>query len=76
MSYEWGVRLPELNRMRLRKALSKSELARLAGISRSTVIRADNGETVSFINARKLAEALGVSVEELQGEDDPLEAVG
>ena len=58
-------RLKELRKLR---ALSQDELAGTAGIGRATLSRIERGETGAHGRTlRRLAEALGVSVEELVG---------
>lgn len=63
---ETGIAVPGLRVLRRRAALKQTELAQRAGIGRSTVIRAEAGENVSLDNARSLATALGVTIEDLQ----------
>jgi transcriptional regulator with XRE-family HTH domain len=70
MPSDYGLMLPKLKHMRMRKAMTQLELAKLAGVARATVNRAERGEIVSFANVRKLAAALGVSVEQLQDDED------
>lgn len=65
---ETGVAVPSLRAYRRKAALKQTELAHLAGIGRSTVLRAEAGGNVSLDNARSLAQALGVAVEDLQKE--------
>jgi transcriptional regulator with XRE-family HTH domain len=50
---------------RLAQFLNKSELARLAGVSRDTVIRAERGTRVNEISRARLAAALDVDVDVL-----------
>jgi transcriptional regulator with XRE-family HTH domain len=52
-----------LREMRLRRRWSQAELGRRAGVSASTINRAERGETrtLSLDNLEKLARALGVS---------------
>ena len=58
-------RLKELRKLR---ALSQEELAVTAGIGRATLSRIERGETGAHGRTlRRLAEALGVGVEELVG---------
>ena len=64
--YIRGKPLPYLKSWRLRKNLVQSELAQMAGVTKGTMARAERGdEVVSFANIRKIAEALGVSTDEL-----------
>jgi transcriptional regulator with XRE-family HTH domain len=61
-----GLPLPYLKVWRMRKLIGQSELADMIGLARATVTRAERGdEVVSFANIRKLAEALGISANEL-----------
>lgn len=56
-------RLKELRRLR---ALSQQELAEESGVGRATISRIERGETGAHGRTlRRLAEALGVGVEEL-----------
>ena len=56
-------RLKELRKLR---ALSQQELAEAAGIGRATLSRIERGETGAHGRTlRRLAQALGVGVEEL-----------
>jgi transcriptional regulator with XRE-family HTH domain len=61
-------RLPRVKAIREAKFLSQSDLARDAGVSRTTVVRVESGEDATFSTARKLAKALGVEPQELLGE--------
>lgn len=64
--YVRGRPLPHLKAWRLKRFIGQAELARLAGLSKSTLARAERGdEVVSFANIRKLAEALAISADEL-----------
>lgn len=65
-----GVELPYLRAWRIRLAIGQNELVERSGLARSTVARAETGkEVVSFPNIRKLAEALGITPEQLIRED-------
>lgn len=56
----------QLQILRKRKALSRRDLAKLAGTSESTIYRAESGRNALQPGTiRKLAKALGVSPEEL-----------
>ena len=57
--------LPRLRAWRLKKVLSQEDLARSAGVGVSTVIRAEQGSRVNFATIRRLAQALGLSSEQL-----------
>lgn len=61
-----GLALPYLRAWRVKKFIGQTELAEKTGLARATVTRADRGdEVVSFANIRKLAEALGITPDEL-----------
>lgn len=47
--------------------MDQTELAGAAGVSQSTVSRAENGEGVSLTSAQRLARALDTTVEALFG---------
>jgi transcriptional regulator with XRE-family HTH domain len=65
------VRLPNLRRLRERRALSQRDLAALSGLTDRTIRRLETGETDSRPSTtRKLARALRVKVDELMGPDD------
>lgn len=63
---EVGVLLPSLQRIRQEKLQTQAELAHAAGVSRPTVANAERGQKISARSAHKMAEALGVSLDELQ----------
>lgn len=66
--YVRGRALPHLRAWRMHKVVGQAELARKAGLSKGTLARAERGDAiVSFANVRKLAEALGISPDELLG---------
>lgn len=56
-----------LERLRLARALSQRDLAKLAGVSPTTIVRAEQGEDVYPSTVRKLARALGVKPDALLG---------
>ncbi len=61
-----GLPLPYLKAWRVHRFMSQGELVDKTGLPRSTVARAETGDAiVGFPNIRKLAEALGVTPEEL-----------
>ena len=65
-----GVELPYLRAWRTRKAVSQGELIERTGLARSTIARAETGrEVVSFPNIRKIADALGITPEQLMRVD-------
>jgi DNA-binding Xre family transcriptional regulator len=58
--------LPHLKAWRMHKLMAQIELAERSGLAKSTLARAERGdEVVSFANIRTLAEALGVSADDL-----------
>lgn len=64
--YVRGKPLPHLKAWRMHKLMGQAELARAAGVTKGTMARAERGdEVVSFANIRKIAEALGISTDEL-----------
>ena len=64
--YVRGRPLPNLKAWRLRRFIGQAELARLAGVSKGTLARAERGDAVvSFANIRKIAEALQITPDEL-----------
>lgn len=54
---------------RLKQGWSQDELAEKAGVSRPTVSRVELGQEPSMRTARKLAAALGLSVEITDADD-------
>lgn len=61
-----------IRRARINAALSQRDLARLLGVSSVAVVKWESGKT--FPSANKLpalANALGVSIDELYGRDSP-----
>ena len=64
-----GLPLPYLEALRLSQALTQVELAKAAGVGRNTVLRAEAGAPVALGNVRKIAAALGISVQQLLTED-------
>lgn len=57
---------------RERRALSQRELAEAAGVAQNTVWRTENGEAAAHpATLRKLAQALGIPVDQLTAEDPP-----
>ena len=60
------VNMERLKELRKLRALSQQELAEAAGIGRATLSRIERGETGAHGRTlRRLAQALGVGVEEL-----------
>jgi DNA-binding XRE family transcriptional regulator len=61
-----GRPLPHLKAWRINKLMTQAQLIEKSGVARATVVRAERGsESVSFANIRKLAEALGITTDEL-----------
>ena len=61
-----GRPLPYLKAWRIEKLMTQADLVERSGVGRATVVRAERGdEAISFANIRKLAEALGISTDEL-----------
>jgi transcriptional regulator with XRE-family HTH domain len=60
------VHVPRLREQRLKRALSQQELAKLSGISRTTIIKLEAGRDAWPQTVRKLARALRVDPSALQ----------
>jgi transcriptional regulator with XRE-family HTH domain len=66
-----GRRLRGLRALRQDRALSQRDLARLAGVTQSTVNRLEVGHQSAYpATVRKLARALGVEPRALYGPDE------
>ena len=66
MAAQRGLALPYLRAWRLRRLLTQAELIEKSGVSRTTVVRAESaGGSVSIANIRRLAQALGITPDEL-----------
>jgi DNA-binding XRE family transcriptional regulator len=61
--------LPGLQRARVRAHLTQRELALRADVATSTVARGEQGYPVSLLATQKMADVLGVPVEQLRGEE-------
>jgi len=61
-----GVLVPNLKRVRMRRALTQKQLATMAHVSRQTVSRAEKGLDARITSVARLARALKVDPEELQ----------
>jgi transcriptional regulator with XRE-family HTH domain len=61
-----------IRRARLRKDITQRELADLAGISRTSMNQIEKGETLDprMSHLRKIAEALGVTMDYLAGREE------
>lgn len=67
-----SVQLPRLALVRSRADLTQEELAERAGVNRSSIAKCETGaQGTSLRTALKIADALGVSVEDLGGEIAP-----
>jgi transcriptional regulator with XRE-family HTH domain len=66
MADEMGA--PQLRRIRRRRLLTQEDLARLAGVGKSTISRAEKGRAIRVSTLKRLAAALEVSAGELMGE--------
>lgn len=62
--------LPYLRAWRAHRQRQQGDVAKQAGVSKATMIRAEAGKPVSVITAVRLARELGLSVKQLQ-ESDP-----
>ncbi len=60
-----GLRTPQLEKVRIAHLWNQTRLARQAGVSSATVMRAESGEVVAFESIEKLAAALAVTPEQL-----------
>ena len=58
-----------LKRLREKKGLSQDRLAKLADVANNTIIKIEQGENINptLATLKKIAEALGVSLDELTG---------
>lgn len=66
MSAPRGIVAPHLKAWRRKKLLKQWELAEKAGVARATIVRGERGGTLSLDNLRKLADALGITPEQLR----------
>lgn len=60
--------LQRLRTIRQDQALSQRELAQRAGVTQTTIVKAEQGGDVRPTTHRRLAEALGVHPRELRGD--------
>jgi transcriptional regulator with XRE-family HTH domain len=60
--------LQRLRTIREDQALTQRELARRAGLTQATIVKAEQGADVRLSTQRRLAEALGVHPRELRGD--------
>ncbi len=61
--------LPYLQGWRAEQGMTQRQLAEKAGITSSTVYRAERGEAINITSVAKLARALGISVRDLRDTD-------
>ena len=59
--------LSRLHWIRKQRRFTQDELAEESGVSRHTIGRAESGDMVRSTTARRLAETLGVRLEDLTG---------
>ena len=71
---KWGGEVTCLRKIRELAKMSQSELASKAGVSERSVIRWEQGESLTMKNMLKLATALGVTPNELLGVEEGKEA--
>lgn len=65
-----GKAAPYLRAWRLHRNMQQGELAEAAGVTRATASRAEQGDQiVSFVNLRKFAKVLDISVDDLLNKD-------
>jgi transcriptional regulator with XRE-family HTH domain len=64
-STQRGVPAPYLRAWRLYHAMTQEELAKAADVSHATVRSGEHGENIRQSSARKMAAALGISVQQL-----------
>lgn len=70
-----GFALPYLQRWRLRKFMTQAQLVTASGVSRTTIVRAETGESsVSVANIKRLADALAITPDELVRVDPDADA--
>ena len=67
-------RIRDLQARRLAKALSQEELAEQAGVSVKTVQRLEKGEPASPRSQRRIVNALGISLDEVEVSEPSLES--
>jgi len=63
------VRVPKLFARRRNAMLSQQELADRAGVDRRTVAHGERGGELRYASVRKLAAALGITTQQLRGDD-------
>jgi transcriptional regulator with XRE-family HTH domain len=63
-----------LEEWRRRRLLTQGELAENAGVGLYSIVRIEAGPSARVTTLRKLADALGITPEQLWGDDDRAEA--
>ena len=63
---------PYLRSWRADKGMSQDHLAARAGVTRGTIMRAENGKAINVVTLAKIAKALGISVHTLRFTDPSL----
>lgn len=71
-----GGAMPTLKQHRLRKVWTVRDLAREAGVSQQSVVNGEAGRPLRITTMRKMAEALGVPVWDVDEFATMLEAMG
>ena len=61
--------VPSLRHWRLAKHWTQRQLAEAAEVAESTVAHGEQGYTLSLLTAKKLADALGVTVSQLRAQE-------
>jgi transcriptional regulator with XRE-family HTH domain len=55
-----------LKQLRLKSGLSQPQLAMMAGVSTSTIWRAERGQSIAKLNQHRIAQVLGVNPSEIE----------
>jgi DNA-binding XRE family transcriptional regulator len=63
------AKTPALQYWRIRRHWTQRELAQAAGVAESTVAHGEQGYALSLLTTRKLADALGISIQQLREEE-------
>jgi transcriptional regulator with XRE-family HTH domain len=63
-----GVSVADLRGWRRQATLTQEQLAEMAGISRQTIMHAEQNVPISIPNVQAIAKALGISVQQLRFE--------
>jgi transcriptional regulator with XRE-family HTH domain len=65
MAVKSDITIQDLRAWRIDRGLTQAQLAKLAGVGRATIARAESSEGVSVTTPAKIAKALGITVQEL-----------